>query len=41
MMEMKDKKRIKTKIRVVSVEKKKIGDMEDKTREGRIRRTRK
>ena len=38
---MKDKKRFKTKIRVGSVMKAKVGDVEDKTRHGRTRRTRK
>ena len=38
---MKEKKRIKTKIGMGSVMKAKARDMEEKTREGRIRRTRK
>ena len=38
---MKEKKRIKTKIRVESDVKVKVEEMEDNIREGRIRRTRK
>ena len=38
---MKDKKRIKTKIILVNLANAKIGEMEDNTREGRSRSTRK
>ena len=38
---MKEKKRIKTNIKVGSAVKEKVGDMEYEAREGRIRRTRK